>query len=98
MTLKDEKRFLKLSFGHLILNKEEYRVATFEDETESKSLQQVKQENRILTMLHATVNHEMVTPLQCIVSFAKSLDKELIHSDKRKNAQLISLTASLVLS
>ena len=52
----------------------------------------------MLTMLQATVNHEMVTPLQCIVSFAKSLDKELIHSDKRRNAQLISLTASLVLS
>ena len=52
----------------------------------------------MLTMLQATVNHEMLTPLQCIVSFAKSLDRELIHSDKRRNAQLISLTASLVLS
>ena len=39
MTLKDETKFLKLSLGHLILNQEEYRVATFEDETESKSLQ-----------------------------------------------------------
>lgn len=49
-------------------------------------------------MLQNSVTHEMLTPLQCIVSFAKSLDKELTHSAKRKDAQMISLTASLVLS
>lgn len=82
----------------MILDQEEYRVATFNDQTESKRLQEVESNNRLLTLLQSNVTHEMLTPLKCIISFAKSLDRELKHSEKRKDAEMISLTASLVLS
>ena len=40
----------------------------------------------------------MVTPLKCIISFATSLQKELKHSPKCKEAELIYVTAKLLLS
>lgn len=52
----------------------------------------------MLHLLNSSVTHEMVTPLKCIVSFAKSILKELEHSPKRHEAELIISTTKLILS
>lgn len=79
-------KYLHLQFSSMILDKGEYRVATFLDETDCRTLAQVEQKNHLLSMLQSSVTHDMLTPLKCIISFAKSLDRELIHSNKRKDA------------
>ena len=40
----------------------------------------------------------MLTPLKCITSFAKTLERDLKHSPNRKEAQLILLSSKLLLS
>lgn len=42
MTGPDRTKFLQLSTSNMILDQEEYRVATFRDETESKTLAKVE--------------------------------------------------------
>ena len=73
-------------------------MATFYNETESKTLAKVEQQNTLLTLLQSSVSHELLTPLKCITSFAQNLERDLKHSPKKKEAQLISLTAKLLQS
>lgn len=82
----------------MFLDQDEYRVATFSDVTESKTLARVEQQNSVLTMLQSSVSHEMMAPLRCIVNFAQVLERELKHSPRQKEAQLISMTAKLLLA
>lgn len=99
MTKNDSTtKYLKLQMSQMFLDQDEYRVATFIDETESKTLAQVEQQNSLLSLFHSSVSHEMVTPLKCIISFAKTLEKELTFSPRHKDAQMIQLTANLLLS
>ena len=66
-------KYLQLSLSDMFLDQDEYRVATFTDVTESKTLARVEQQNSLLTMLQSSVTHEMMTPLRCIVNFAQIL-------------------------
>ena len=91
-------RYLELQMNSISLNKEEYRVATFHEMTESKRLARSEANTRMVQLLSSSVTHEMVTPLKCIISFANSLQKELKHSPKCKEAELIYVTAKLLLS
>ena len=94
----DEMRFLSLQLSRITLSKEEYRVATFSDVTESMKAQRVEANARMVHFLTSNITHEMLTPLKCIMSFSKSLQKELKHSDRRQEAELIFVTAKLILS
>lgn len=75
-------KFLQLSMSDMYLDQDEYRVATFSDVTESKTLARVEQQNSLLTMLQSSVSHELMTPLRCIVNFAQILERELKHSPR----------------
>ena len=66
-------RYLDLQMSSISLNKEEYRVATFHEMTESKRLARSEANTRMVQLLSSSVTHEMVTPLKCIISFANSL-------------------------
>ncbi len=55
-------------------------------------------ENRMLSLLTASVSHEMLTPLKCIIEFALSLMNELNKSPQRYTAELILSTSKLLLS
>ena len=44
-------KYLKLSMSNISIDQDEYRVATFTDETESKTLARVEQQNNLLSML-----------------------------------------------
>lgn len=70
-------QFLELRLSTITFNKEEQRVATFHDVTESKRLARSEANTRMVSLLSSSVTHEMVTPLRCIISFANSLQKEL---------------------
>lgn len=91
-------KYLELKLSKMWLDKEEFSLATFYDVTESKQLTKVENSNRVLSLLTASVTHEMVTPLKCIMNFAKSLEDHLKHSKKQEDAQLIFVTAKLLFS
>ena len=55
-------------------------------------------ENNMLHLLNSTVTHEMLTPLKCMMSFSKSIMKEMKNSPKFKEAKLILTTSKLLLS
>lgn len=91
-------RFLQLFLTEMLYAGQTHRVATFSDITESKALAKAEQKNNLMSLLTSSVSHEMLTPLKCICSFASSLEKELKHSPKRQEAEMIFITAKLLLS
>lgn len=95
---ENNTRYLELKLASITFNKQEYRVATFHEVTESKRLACSEANARMVQLLSSSVTHEMVTPLKCIISFATSLQKELKHSAKCREAELIYVTAKLLLS
>jgi K+-sensing histidine kinase KdpD len=48
-------------------------MLTIRDVTKLRDLQQAEKQNEYLNMLTSTVTHEMMTPLNCILTFAKSI-------------------------
>ena len=97
-TQSDDVRFLQLHFSAMTVSGENYITATFRDCTEARRLEKAEQSNRLLNMLTNSVTHKLMTPLKCISSFARSLQKELQHSEKRKEAELIDVTSKLMIS
>jgi hypothetical protein len=45
-------------------------MLTIRDQTDFLKLEHSENQNRMLSVLNATVSHEMMTPLRCIISFA----------------------------
>ena len=84
----------------MTLNKEEYRVATFHDETKAKALQKLEMQSQLMTKLQTSVKHEMITPLKCISGFAKTIEQELVikNSARCRDAHMIYVTSQLLLS
>jgi signal transduction histidine kinase len=82
----------------ITLNKTDYRVATFCDVTESQKAAQAEANVRMVEFMTSSITHETITPLKCIVSFSQKLQKVLKHSDARRDAEYIYITAKLILS
>lgn len=93
-----ERQFLELQVSSISFHKQEYTVATFNDVTESKKTTRAEANTRMVNLLSSNLTHEMITPLECIIRFAQSLERELKHSEKRREAELIMVTARLILS
>lgn len=93
-----DPRFFELQLNNFTVNKQQYRVATFHDVTEGLLLARAEHKSKMVELLSSSVSHEMLTPLKCIASFANSLQKELRHNAKRKDAELIYVTSKLLLS
>jgi K+-sensing histidine kinase KdpD len=51
---------------------------------------------KYLESLNATVSHEMMTPLNCIVAFAEKIAVDAADSQSSNNAGIISKTAKLL--
>lgn len=64
-------------------------MVTIRDMTDIHKLSETSRENQITKMLAATVTHEMMTPLNCIVTFVRSILAA-------KNAQQVSYFANLI--
>ena len=84
--------------SNITLNKTDYRVATFCDVTESQKAAQAEANVRMIELMTSSITHETITPLKCIVSFSQSLQRELKHSDARRDAEYIYITVKLILS
>lgn len=52
----------------------------------------------MLTLLTSSVTHEMITPLKCIIQFTLSVLQKTSDAAKRKELELVLMTAQLLLS
>ena len=69
-----ETRYLHLMWSQITLDKEQYQVATFYDETERKALSELRTRSQMVSLYQSSLSHEMLSPLKCIASFAKSIE------------------------
>ena len=81
-----------------MFNDEECKVVAFRDVTEVQRIAKIEETNKLLNLLTSSVTHEMLTPLRCIVSMCAQLLKELESSTKKSTAELIMITAKMILS
>ena len=52
----------------------------------------------MLTLLTSSVTHELITPLKCIIQFTVSVLQRTNDPEKRKDLELVLMTAQLLLS
>ena len=52
----------------------------------------------MLTLLTSSVTHEMITPLKCIIQFTVSVLQRTNDPEKRKDLELVLMTAQLLLA
>ena len=88
---------LQFTFQKLLFDFKQCNVLTIRDMSDIEKVYRVEAENKILNQYTASVTHEMITPLKCIVQFGstllKSKDVKVV-----KEAELIVSTAQLLLS
>lgn len=68
------------------------------DITAYKKMQAVENEHKLLSLLTASVSHEMLTPIKCIVQMTKSLSENLKTGEFKYEAKLILSTTKLLMS
>jgi hypothetical protein len=75
MIQQDEsgEMFLWLRVQELMFKGKECQMLTIRDLTKLLSVEKIESENRFFNTLTATVTHEMMTPLNCIITFGRSL-------------------------
>ena len=70
---KSSEMFLWLRVRKLMFKGKECQMLTIRDLTKLLSVEKIESENRFFNTLTATVTHEMMTPLNCIITFGRSL-------------------------
>ena len=70
---KSAEKFLWLRVQKLMFKGKECQMLTIRDLTKLMSVEKIESENRFFNTLTATVTHEMMTPLNCIITFGRSL-------------------------
>jgi signal transduction histidine kinase len=70
-----QKEKLKIQISHqkLIFNDQECNIVKIRDITASEKLKKVKDQNKLMGLMTASVSHEFLTPLKCISSFAEEI-------------------------
>jgi hypothetical protein len=93
-----EQRTLVMTQTKLTFKQRDCWVVTFRDVTQTKYLQKVEAKNKSLHIMCASVKHEMVTPLKCILLFTEEVVEALKGHPKQEQAELIMSAAELLLS
>ena len=66
------------------------------DLTQDLQLQYVTHKNDLLNKLTASVSHEMITPIKCIITYAQNLLKRLHNEDDSKMIFCVLRTAQML--
>lgn len=94
----DDLRVMLVSNKKFVYNGSKCYMMNIRDLTQHYKLQQVVEERNNIKMLNSTVTHEMMTPLNCVTSFADRLVSLLKDKKQRSYAVLISRTSKLLKS
>ena len=68
-------------------------MLTIRDQTDFLKLENSENQNKMLSVLNATVSHEMMTPLRCIISFGEAAALDAKQPQQKRKINLIVSTA-----
>lgn len=94
--LENAERILLIRYQEICFEGVQQHMLTIRDLSKIRDLKQEKMQNQYLNMLNATVSHEVMSPLNCIQTFAKNLEQNLPKSTSRNQAQMIYYAAGLM--
>ena len=71
----ENKNFLYVQITQqtIFYNNKECRILNIRDVTALKKLAIAEEDNKVMSLVTASVSHELITPLKCIGSFSKEL-------------------------
>jgi hypothetical protein len=69
-------RSIQLFKQKLIFNNRECEVLTFKDVSYVMKLLQLSSQLNLVKLMTASITHELVTPLRCIIQFTETLMKQ----------------------
>lgn len=75
------KKALRLSKTRILFNEKDCVALSISDLTSITDAQKLKNENKMLNLLTASVSHENLTPLKCIVQFQERLLRDLTDGE-----------------
>lgn len=79
-----------------MFDQKECQMVTIRDMTDIHRLSETSRENQITKMLAATVTHEMMTPLNCIVTFVRAIVSARNAKQVQYFANLIERTTKML--
>lgn len=83
---------------NFVYNGKPSKMLNLRDVTEHHQLRKVTQEKNNISMLNSTVTHELMTPINCVATFADRLVTQLRDLRHQSYAKLILRTSKLLKS
>ena len=90
------EKFLLVRHQPLVFEGQECQMITVRDLTQYYVCKFANDQIGYLSTLNATVSHEMMTPLNCVVAFAEKIKVESADKDAQSKANIISKTSKLI--
>ena len=81
---QDQSLCVKLSSQSMVLKNQDCRVLTIQDLSQVNELASLKAKTQSLSMMASTVNHEMLTPLKCIIMISDKLKSSIVDVKQRQ--------------
>lgn len=94
--MRDATKFVQISHQQLTFNSKPCTMLTIRDQTDFLKLENSENQNKMLSVLNATVSHEMMTPLRCIISFGEAAALDAKQPQQKRKIDLIVSTAKLL--
>ena len=82
--LKDTERIFTIDFARIIIQKRRAKVVVIKELTQEIEINEAKLLKHINEVLHATITHEMKTPLNAIILSSKTLSRMPVTGKQAK--------------
>jgi len=73
-------------------------MLTFRNITQIKENARLNADNKMLQLMSSAVSHEMITPIKCILAMTEDLPAAQSSGDIKRSADLIIVTAQMLLN
>jgi signal transduction histidine kinase len=82
----------------MIFDSSQCVMLTFRNITQIKENARLNADNKMLQLMSSAVSHEMITPIKCILTMTEDLPSAQSSSDIKRSADLIIVTAQMLLN
>jgi nitrogen-specific signal transduction histidine kinase len=93
---KAEEKDLLITHKNIMFSGKDCSMLIFRDVTSQRSLEKVQNQNDMLNHLTATVTHEMMQPLSCVLGFAANILETATNKQTIRQLRLIISSAKLL--
>lgn len=97
-TKETAKQYFELREQPLIFQDKPCKVITLRDVTKIRENTELQEKNKLMNLLSATLHHEQLAPIRCIIAMSQHLKKNDLNKEALFDLTVIHDTASFLLN